>query len=107
LTYWANGALLNYIPGFKKLKLREAVSFRGWLGGLSDKNNPLKNDNLYLFPTESAYKPMNGKPYMEISAGIDNLFKCLRVDYVWRLNYREGQAASAKSGPRIAVHVTF
>jgi hypothetical protein len=107
LTYWANGALLNYIPGFKKLKLREAVSFRGWLGGLSDKNNPLKNDNLYLFPTESAYNPMNGKPYMEISAGIDNLFKCLRVDYVWRLNYREGQAASAKSGPRIAVHVTF
>lgn len=107
LTYWANGAILNYIPYVKKLKLREAFAFRGWLGSLSDKNNPLKSEDLYLFPVYSPYLPMNGKPYMEISAGIDNLFKCLRVDYVWRLTYREGQTASARSGLRIALHVTF
>ena len=29
LTYWANGAILNYIPLIKKLKLREAIFFRG------------------------------------------------------------------------------
>ena len=29
LTYWANGALLNLIPGVKRLKLREALLFRG------------------------------------------------------------------------------
>lgn len=107
VTYWANGAILNYIPGLKKLKLREAITFRGWLGSLSDKNNPLKNDNLYLFPTETAYRSMNGKPYMELSAGVDNLFKCLRVDYTWRLTYRDGQPASSRSGVRIALHVTF
>ncbi len=107
MTYWANGAILNYIPLVKKLKLREAFAFRGWLGSLSDKNNPLKNDNLYLFPVYSAYEPMHGKPYMEISAGIDNFFKCLRVDYVWRLTYRSGQPASSRSGLRIALHVTF
>lgn len=107
MTYWANGALLNYIPYIKKLKLREAFSFRGWLGSLEDKNNPLLNDDLYLFPVYAPYKPMHGKPYMEISAGLDNLFKCLRVDYVWRLTYREGQTASARSGVRIALHVTF
>lgn len=107
LTYWANGAILNYIPLVKKLKLREAFAFRGWLGSLSDKNNPLKSDDLYLFPVYSPYRPMHGRPYMEISAGIDNFFKCLRVDYVWRLTYREGQPASSRSGLRIALHVTF
>lgn len=107
LTYWANGAILNYIPLVKKLKLREAFAFRGWLGSLSDKNNPLKSDDLYLFPVYSPYRPMHGKPYMEISAGIDNFFKCLRIDYVWRLTYRDGQPASSRSGLRIALHVTF
>lgn len=107
MTYWANGAILNYIPLVKKLKLREAFAFRGWLGALSDKNNPLKSPDLYLFPVSAPYEPMHGKPYMEISAGIDNFFKCLRVDYVWRLTYREGQPASSRSGLRIALHVTF
>lgn len=107
MTYWANGAILNYIPLVKKLKLREAFAFRGWLGTLSDKNNPLKNTDLYLFPVYAPYEPMNWKPYMEVSAGVDNLFKCLRVDYVWRLTYRAGQPASSRSGLRIALHVTF
>ena len=114
-TYWANGAILNYIPLIKKLKLREAFAFRGWLGELSDRNNPLKHPELYRFPTDipnttdehNPYKSMHGLPYMEASVGIDNLFKCLRVDYVWRLTYRKGQPASARSGPRIALHVTF
>lgn len=107
VTYWANGAILNYIPYLKKLKLREAFAFRGWLGGLSDRNNPLKNPELFRFPVESAYRPMNGRPYMEISAGIDNFFKCLRVDYVWRLTYRDGLPAASRSGVRIALHMTF
>lgn len=107
MTYWANGAILNYIPLLKKLKLREAFSFRGWLGALSDKNNPLKSPELYQFPVSSAYESMHGRPYMEISAGIDNFFKCLRVDYVWRLTYRSGQPSSSRSGLRIALHVTF
>lgn len=115
LTYWANGAILNYIPLLKKLKLREAFSFRGWLGALSDRNNPLHHSNLYLFPADipnttadhNPYCSMKGTPYMEASVGIDNLFKCLRFDWVWRLTYRAGQPRSSRSGPRIALHVTF
>lgn len=115
MTYWANGAIFNYIPLLKKLKLREAFAFRGWLGALSDKNNPMKDPALYRFPVDipnqseahNPYQSMNGVPYMEISAGIDNFFKCLRVDYVWRLTYRQGQPASSRSGLRIALHVTF
>ena len=49
ITYWANGAIFNYIPFLKKLKLREAFSFRGIYGHLSDKNNPDNNPDLFKF----------------------------------------------------------
>ncbi len=110
LTYWANGALFNYIPLLKKLKLREVVAFRGWLGHLSDKNNPRfdtdRQNPLLMFPQEAAATPMHKLPYMEISAGIDNFLKVLRIDYVWRLNYRDTPGID-RSGLRIALHVTF
>ena len=110
LTYWANGALFNYIPLLNNLKLREVVSFRGWLGHLSDKNNPRfdtdRQNPLLMFPQEAADTPMHKLPYMEISAGIDNFLKVLRIDYVWRLNYRDTPGID-RSGLRIALHVTF
>lgn len=117
LTYWANGALFNYIPLLKKLKLREVIAFRGWWSRLSDKNNPMVElsdissgksiDNpLLLWPDYVLATPMHSRPYMEMSAGIDNLLKCLRVDYVWRLNYRDTPGVS-RSGLRVSLHVTF
>ena len=106
LEYWANGAIFNYLPLFKRLKLREVFSFRGLYGHLSDKNNPTKNLELFQFPIESHTRLMSNTPYMEIGAGIDNLFKCLRVDYVWRLTYRDTPNCD-KHGLRIALHFTF
>ena len=44
---------------------------------------------------------------MEASVGIENIFKVLRVDYVWRLNYRDVPYEIDRSGVRIAVHITF
>lgn len=106
VTYWANGAILNYIPLIKKLKLREAFSFRGVWGHLSDKNNPQYNSDLFKFPTISNVQTMGGTPYMEAAVGIDNLFKILRVDYVWRLTYRDAPDID-KGGLRIQLHFTF
>jgi hypothetical protein len=106
VTYWANGAIFNYIPLLKKLKLREAFSFRGVWGHLSDKNNPQYNSDLFKFPTISNVQTMGGTPYMEAAVGIDNLFKILRVDYVWRLTYRNAPDID-KGGIRIQLHFTF
>lgn len=106
LTYWANGAIFNLIPYFKKLKLREAFMFRGLYGHLSDKNKPWFNDELYSFPEISETRTMSGRPYMEAGVGVDNVFKVLRVDYVWRLTYRNNPNA-CKGGVRIAMHFTF
>lgn len=106
LTYWGNGVLFNSIPLFNRLRLREVVAFRGYLGRLSDKNNPEINHWLPLFPQGANPVAMHGKPYMEMSAGIDNIFKCLRVDYVWRLSYCNTPGAD-KSGLRLAMHFNF
>lgn len=106
LTYWANGAILNYIPLIRRLKLREAFAFRGYLGSLSDRNTPSADNNLYCFPALAKATPMHGRPYMEASVGLDNIFRCLRVDYVWRLSYH-GTEGVDRSGVRIAFHMTF
>lgn len=106
MTYWANGTIFNYIPLLKKLKLREAFSFRGVWGHLSRKNNPEYNPSLFRFPKIAETWPMGKTPYMEAAVGIDNIFKILRVDYVWRLTYRDRPNID-KGGVRIQLHFTF
>lgn len=107
LDYWLNGALFNYIPIIKKLKLREVVTFKGLYGHLSKKNNPEYHPELFRFPAESNAVEMKGTPYMELSAGIDNIFKVLRVDYIWRLTYLNVPYKIDRRGLRIALHMRF
>jgi len=104
VTYFVNGALLNRIPLIKELRWREVLSFRGLYGDLSDKNNPAYSDGLYLFP-EGSYK-MDNKPYMEVGVGVENIFRFLRFDYVWRLTYRDLPDVDT-SGLRVSFHFTF
>lgn len=106
ITYFMNGALLNRVPLIKYLKMREVISFKGLYGSLSDKNNPEKNLDLFRFPVGSLCQPMEKTPYMEMSVGLDNILTILRVDYVWRLTYRNTPGVD-KSGFRIALHFTF
>ena len=106
ITYWANGALLNRIPLIKYAKLREVISFKGLYGSLSDRNNPKKRTNIFRFPMNAICMPMDKVPYMEFSVGLDNIFTVLRVDYVWRLTYRDNPGVD-KSGVRIAMHFAF
>lgn len=106
LTYWANGAAFNYIPLFRKLKLREVFSFRGLYGHLSKKNNPALHPELFQFPNNGGTRMMSDVPYMELAVGIDNIFTLLRIDYVWRLTYRDTPHC-ARSGVQLALHFTF
>lgn len=105
-TYFGNGILFNRIPLLKKLKIREAFTFKGLIGSLSDKNNPEKNKEIYQFPIDAHPRIMGKTPYMEIGAGLDNILTFLRVDYVWRLTYRDTPGCD-KSGVRISLHFTF
>lgn len=106
-NYFLNGAIFNYIPLVKKLKWREVVTFRGLWGHLSHRNDPTLNPELFRFPDPMQITSMSSRPYMEISAGIENIFKVLRVDYVWRLSYLDVPYEIDRRGLRIAVHVRF
>lgn len=106
LTYYMNGILLNRIPLLKKLRWREVFCFRGLWGHLTDKNDPAKSggEGLYAFP--SFTQRMGRAPYMEASVGIENIFNFLRLDYVWRLNYR-GNPDIQKHGIRATMKLSF
>lgn len=106
ITYFGNGILFNRIPGINKLKIREAITFKGLMGSLSDKNNPAFNHSLLAFPTEVLAQKMRHTPYMEIGAGIDNILSVLRVDYVWRLSYINTPGVD-KCGIRVSFHFTL
>jgi hypothetical protein len=106
LTYWANGAILNYIPVLKHLKLREVVCFRALYGHLSRRNDPQYNPDLLEFPADVNVQRMSSTPYMELSVGLENIFKFLRVDYVRRLSYRNTPGTD-RDGVRIGMHFTF
>lgn len=88
-----NGKIFNRIPLLKKLKWREYIGVKCLWGDLTSKNNPFldKNRNdatLMLFPEGSTVMDSN-KPYVELVAGVTNIFKFLSVQYVRRLTYTD------------------
>lgn len=107
ITYYMNGLLFNRIPVIRKLQLREVFTFKGIWGSLRDENNPNgSGDRTGLFAFPGKTYVMEGKPYMEVGVGIENILKVLRVDYVWRLTYRDHEEVS-KGGIRVGAHFNF
>jgi hypothetical protein len=88
-----NGFFFNKIPLIKRLGWREIISFKGVYGSVTDKNNPNVTPGLMLFPTDefgnTTTYTLEGTPYVEVSAGIGNILKFFRVDYVQRLTHLE------------------
>lgn len=105
-TYNFNGLLFNRIPLIKKLGLREVFTFNTFVGSLTRKNNPAYNANLYQFPYGEGTQVMGKKPYMEIGVGIANILTFLRLDYIWRLSYRDNPSAP-NSGLRFSFMFGF
>lgn len=107
VTYMANGAIFNYLPYVKKLKLREVFGVRGFWGDLSKKADPRLNPHMPQFPAGTAMAEMSHTPYLEASVGIDNIFTVLRIDYVWRLTYRNMPYTIDRSGVRVSMRFSF
>lgn len=76
------GLFFNRVPLLRRLKWREVATFKAVAGDL----DPKHSDALLLLP--GMYALSNG-PFMEVSAGVENIFKLLRFDIVWRLRYND------------------
>ena len=77
-----NGRIFSRLPLLRKLNLREIVGARAIVGSISDSNYNLSE----FFPLNNHIGAPT-KPYYEYHVGVDNIFKLLRIDFVFRGNY--------------------
>jgi len=81
-----NGRIFARIPYFRKFNLREIVGVRGIIGDVSQQNINLNASGIsYRAPTHM---------YWEWHAGIANILKVIRIDFVFRGNYKDIPGAS-------------
>lgn len=86
LEHNIGSGLFRFIPLTRKLKWRQFWNVKTLWGSLSNENNAYN----YVLDTANskipAFKNLNAKNYIEIGTGVDNIFKLLRLDFVWRVS---------------------
>lgn len=121
ISWDMNGKIFNRIPLLRHLKWREHIGCNVLWGTLTDKNNPFLEKNagdsrLYYFPghfkSDGSYRYQSGvmdpaTPYVEVYAGIYNIFKLLHIQYVRRLTYTDGIPERHRWGIRWMLRFKF
>ncbi len=64
---------------FPKLKFRQFWTVKTLWGSLSDANKALN------FKQGNTFQTLDGKTYMEVGTGVDNILRVFRVDFIWRV----------------------
>jgi hypothetical protein len=64
---------------FPKLRLRQFWTAKTLWGSLTPANRALNFKQGYTFQT------LDGKTYLELGTGVDNIFKLFRIDLIWRV----------------------
>lgn len=80
-NHW-DGFFFNRVPLIKKLNLRLVNSARIAYGNLSS-----RHQSEMIYPGFIRY--FNKTPYIESAIGIENIFKFIRVDLVWRMTHND------------------
>lgn len=93
------GVVMDRIPLIKKLKLRLVYSGKMVIGTYNVKHN---KEMLLPFYSRSL-----SSPYYEVSAGLENILKFIRVDAVWRLSYRDNLDLYGQPIPNFGVKFVF
>jgi hypothetical protein len=83
--------LFRFIPLTRKWKFRQFWTAKALWGSLSDANKQYNASNSYTFLS------LDGKAYVELGTGVDNIFKVFRLDFVWNVLPRPLPAESIQS----------
>ena len=98
-THHFDGFFFDKIPLFRKLKWRELAQIKAAYGRVG-------NNNLGIMTNPDDFQTLNRKPYIEAGVGVENIFKILRVDFIWRLSYLENPNITP-FGIRGSLQLTF
>ncbi len=79
LEHNIGSGIFRYTKLTRKLKLRQFWEVKGVAGSLNNANKQLN------FVGDYPFKSLDGKLYMEVGTGIDNIFKFFRIDAIWRV----------------------
>lgn len=80
--HYFDGLLFNRIPYIKRFHLREFVMAKMLWGGFS-----AHNAALILLP--SGMGAPSSVPYVEVGFGVENIFKVIQLNFIWRATYRD------------------
>jgi hypothetical protein len=110
VVYYMNGLIFNRTPLIKNLKLREVLYCRGTWGSLSDQNNPAidTSGKIFSYPTDrsKATGTLMKEPFVELGAGVENIFKIASLSFFKRMTYKDSPDVD-QWGLRIAVHLQY
>ena len=88
LEHNVGSGLFRFIPITRKLKWRQFWNVKALWGSLS-------SDNMAINNKTNTFKTLNGRNYIELGTGIDNILKVLRLDLVWRVSPASSYAGTA------------
>ncbi|MFN8308729.1 MAG: DUF5686 family protein [Chitinophagales bacterium] len=77
-----DGFFFNKIPLWNRLQLREVLYFRSLFGTYDQRNNSLLQPGF-------AFSQPYPVPYIEVGFGVENIFKIIRLDAIWRVTHRD------------------
>jgi hypothetical protein len=91
LEHHFEGLIWNSLPLLRRLKLKEALTARVAWGSLTQANIDL---NTLDIPFQGGIvrqeiQAPSSIPYLEAGVGLYNIFKVIRIDGIWRLNYHD------------------
>lgn len=92
------GIFLNHFPILRRLKWREVATAKYLIGSIS-------NQNMQVLQFPAALGEVS-KPYMEVSVGVENIFKVIRVDALWRLTHLDNPNIQP-FGVRVGLQIIF
>ncbi|CAL2059490.1 DUF5686 and carboxypeptidase-like regulatory domain-containing protein [Tenacibaculum sp. 190524A05c] len=109
LEHHFNGFILNRIPLVRKLNLRSLLTFRAAYGTVNQGNRDLNDGVVNTAGVQNIQYNAPNRVYYEYGFGFENIgygnLRFLRVDAIWRSDYRAPANSIAVPTPKFAIRI--